>query len=141
MSEAFLEAQDLYKSFDEHKAVNSVSFTISKGEIFGLLGPNGAGKTTTIRMLSTVLEPNRGDVTIGGYSVRHEAEAVRRLIGVCPQELALYEDLSALDNLVFFGRMVGLDGKEAKAQAMAHLERMGQPGNCPHGPSRVPLSG
>jgi ABC-2 type transport system ATP-binding protein len=125
MSEAFLEAQDLYKSFDEHKAVNSVSFTISKGEIFGLLGPNGAGKTTTIRMLSTVLEPNRGDVTIGGYSVRHEAEAVRRLIGVCPQELALYEDLSALDNLVFFGRMVGLDGKEAKAQAMAHLERMG----------------
>ena len=125
MSEAFLEAQDLYKSFDEHKAVNGVSFTISKGEIFGLLGPNGAGKTTTIRMLSTVLEPNRGDVTIGGYSVRHEAEAVRRLIGVCPQELALYEDLSALDNLVFFGRMVGLDGKEAKAQAMAHLERMG----------------
>ena len=125
MSEAFLEAQDLYKNFDEHKAVNGVSFTISKGEIFGLLGPNGAGKTTTIRMLSTVLEPNRGDVTIGGYSVRHEAEAVRRLIGVCPQELALYEDLSALDNLVFFGRMVGLDGKEAKAQAMAHLERMG----------------
>jgi ABC-2 type transport system ATP-binding protein len=125
MSEAFLEAQDLYKSFDEHKAVNGVSFTISKGEIFGLLGPNGAGKTTTIRMLSTVLEPNRGDVTIGGYSVRHEAEAVRHLIGVCPQELALYEDLSALDNLVFFGRMVGLDGKEAKAQAMAHLERMG----------------
>jgi ABC-2 type transport system ATP-binding protein len=125
MPEEFLVAQDLYKVFNEHKAVNGVSLTIHKGEIFGLLGPNGAGKTTTIRMLSTVLEPNRGDVTIGGYSIRHNAEAVRRLIGVCPQELALYPDFSALDNLVFFGRMVGLNGKEARAQAMANLELMG----------------
>ena len=125
MSEAFLVAQDLHKSFNEHKAVDGVSFTIDKGEIFGLLGPNGAGKTTTIRMLSTVLEPDRGDVTIGGYSVRHESDAVRSLIGVCPQELALYEELSALDNLVFFGRMVGLDGKEARAQAAARLELLG----------------
>ena len=125
MSEAFLVAQDLHKSFNEHKAVDGVSFTIYKGEIFGLLGPNGAGKTTTIRMLSTVLEPDRGDVTIGGYSVRHKSDAVRRLIGVCPQELALYEEMSALDNLVFFGRMVGLDGKEARAQAAARLELLG----------------
>ena len=125
MAEAFLVAQDLHKSFNEHRAVNGVSFTIYKGEIFGLLGPNGAGKTTTIRMLSTVLEPDRGDVEIGGYSIRHHPDAVRSLIGVCPQELALYADLSALDNLVFFGRMVGLNGKEARAQAMAHLELMG----------------
>jgi len=76
-------------------------------------------------MLSTVLQPDRGDATVGGYSVRHNANAVRSLIGVCPQELALYADLSALDNLVFFGRMVGLDGKEARAQAMARLELMG----------------
>jgi ABC-2 type transport system ATP-binding protein len=125
MAEEFLVAKDLHKSFDEHKAVNGVSFTIHKGEIFGLLGPNGAGKTTTIRMLSTVLEPDRGDVTIGGYSIRHDADAVRALIGVCPQELALYQDLSALDNMVFFGRMVGLDGKEAKVQATANLKLMG----------------
>ena len=125
MAEAFLVAQDLHKSFNEHKAVNGVSFTIDKGEIFGLLGPNGAGKTTTIRMLSTVLEPDRGDVTIGGYSIRDNADAVRNRIGVCPQELALYADLSALDNMVFFGRMAGLNGKEARAQAMAHLELMG----------------
>jgi len=125
MSEAFLVAQDLHKSFNEHKAVDGVSFTIDKGEIFGLLGPNGAGKTTTIRMLSTVLEPDRGDVTIGGYSVRHKSDAVRRLIGVCPQEMALYEELSAVDNLVFFGRMVGLGGKEARAQAAANLELLG----------------
>jgi ABC-2 type transport system ATP-binding protein len=125
MAEDFLVVRDLYKSFADQKAVNGVSFTIHKGEIFGLLGPNGAGKTTTIRMLSTVLEPDRGDVTVGDYSIRHNADAVRSLIGVCPQELALYADFSALDNLVFFGRMAGLNGKEARTQAMAHLEMMG----------------
>jgi len=125
MAEEFLVAKDLHKSFNEHKAVNGVSFTIHKGEIFGLLGPNGAGKTTTIRMLSTVLEPDKGDVSIGGHSIKREADAVRALIGVCPQELALYEDLSALENMVFFGRMVGLNGKEAKEQAMKHLKMMG----------------
>ena len=125
MAEEYLVAQDLHKSFNEHKAVNGVSFTIHKGEIFGFLGPNGAGKTTTIRMLSTVLEPDSGDITVGGYSIRHNADDIRNLIGVCPQELALYEDLSALDNMVFFGRMTGLNGKEARAQAMAHLGLMG----------------
>jgi len=125
MPDAFLIADDLHKSFNGHKAVNGVSFTIEKGEIFGLLGPNGAGKTTTIRMLSTVLPPDRGDVTVGGHSVRRDADAVRRLIGVCPQELAFYPDMSALENLVFFGRMVGLDGGEARAQAVTYLDLMG----------------
>ncbi len=125
MPEEFLIAQDLHKSFNEHKAVNGVSFSIHKGEIFGLLGPNGAGKTTTIRMLSTVLEPNSGDATIGSYSIRRNSDEVRNLIGVCPQELALYENLAAIDNLVFFGRMAGLTGTEAQVQAMAHLELMG----------------
>jgi ABC-2 type transport system ATP-binding protein len=125
MAEAFLVAQDLQKSFNGHKAVGGVSFTINKGEIFGLLGPNGAGKTTTIRILSTVLEADAGDATIGGYSTRKNPAEVRGLIGVCPQDLALYEELSALDNLVFFGRMEGLDGKEAKVQAMSNLALMG----------------
>jgi ABC-2 type transport system ATP-binding protein len=125
MSEVFVAAENLHKSFNDHKAVNGVSFTIEQGEVFGLLGPNGAGKSTTIRMLSTILEPDRGDATIGGHSIRHDPEAVRQLIGVCPQELALYPDLSALDNLLFFGRMVGLNGREARAQAMANLEKMG----------------
>ena len=125
MPKAFLTAENLHKSFNGHKAVNGVSFTIYEGEIFGLLGPNGAGKTTTIRILSTVLEPDRGDVSIGGHSIRHNDDAVRRLIGVCPQELALYADLSALDNLLFFGRMAGLSGREAKSQAIANLELMG----------------
>jgi ABC-2 type transport system ATP-binding protein len=125
MSDEFLIAKDLYKSFNEIKAVNGVSFSINRGEIFGLLGPNGAGKTTTIRMLATVLQPDSGEVTIGGYSTHKNAPEARNLIGVCPQDLALYEDLSAMDNLVFFGRMSGLTGKEAKAQAEINLKLMG----------------
>ena len=125
MAEEFMVVKDLHKSFKDFKAVNGVSFSINKGEIFGLLGPNGAGKTTTIRMLSTVLEADSGEITIGGHSIKHDAEAVRSIIGVCPQDLALYEDLSALDNMVFFGRMAGLESKEARQQAMKNLELMG----------------
>jgi ABC-2 type transport system ATP-binding protein len=125
MAEDFLVATDLHKSFNDFKAVDGVSFAIAKGEIFGLLGPNGAGKTTTIRMLSTVLEADSGDVTIGGHSIRKDAAAVRALIGVCPQDLALYEDLSAMENLVFFGRMEGLNTQEARTQAIEYLNLMG----------------
>jgi ABC-2 type transport system ATP-binding protein len=125
MAEEFIIVKDLQKSFGDFKAVNGVSFSINKGEIFGLLGPNGAGKTTTIRMLATVLEADGGEITIGGHSVKKEADAVRAIIGVCPQDLALYEDLSAIDNMIFFGRMAGLDGKEAREQAMTNLELMG----------------
>ncbi|OGO16828.1 MAG: ABC transporter [Chloroflexi bacterium RBG_16_50_11] len=125
MAEEFVVVKEIHKSFKDFKAVNGVSFSINKGEIFGLLGPNGAGKTTTIRMLSTVLEADSGDIIIGGHSIKQEAEAVRSIIGVCPQDLALYEDLSALDNMVFFGRMAGVEGKAARAQAMKNLELMG----------------
>ena len=125
MAEDFLVATDLHKSFHDFKAVDGVSFSIVKGEIFGLLGPNGAGKTTTIRMLSTVLQADSGDVTVGGHSIRKNAAAVRALIGVCPQDLALYEDLSALENLVFFGRMGGLDTQAARNQADDYLKLMG----------------
>ena len=125
MSEEFLQVENLHKSFSDYKAVNGISFSLNKGEIFGLLGPNGAGKTTTIRVLSTVLEADNGKVTIGGYSIREDAESARQLIGVCPQEMAFYADLSAMENLIFFGRMVGLSGPEARAQAMTNLEMMG----------------
>jgi len=125
MTEPFLIARNLHKNFNDFKAVNDVSFTIEKREIFGLLGPNGAGKTTTIRMLSTVLPADRGEITIGGYSVKENPRSARQLIGVCPQDLALYPELSAMDNLMFFGRMEGLSGKEARAQAFTNLELMG----------------
>jgi ABC-2 type transport system ATP-binding protein len=125
MPDSFLIAKDLHKSFKDLKAVNGVSFSIEKGEIFGLLGPNGAGKTTTIRILSTIIPSDSGDVTIGGYSLKTQADKVRGLIGICPQELALYADMTAFDNLVFFGRMAGLSSPEAREQAMANLELMG----------------
>jgi len=125
MAEHFLVAKDLDKSFDGIHAVNGISFTIERQEVFGLLGPNGAGKTTTIRMLSTVLPPDAGDVEIGGHSVLRESDEVRKIIGVCPQELALYPELSAMDNLVFFGRMAGLSGREAREGAGVNLELVG----------------
>ncbi len=125
MNVDFLVAADLHKSFDSFHAVDGVSFSVRNKEIFGLLGPNGAGKTTTLRMLATVLPPDSGDVTIGGHSVLHESDRVRRLIGVCPQEIALYTELSAIDNLVFFGKMAGLKGSEAKAAASDILDRVG----------------
>jgi ABC-2 type transport system ATP-binding protein len=124
MPNEFLIAQNLHKSFGENKAVDGVSFTIHTNEIFGLLGPNGAGKTTTIRMASTIIEPDAGEITIGGYSLRKQPAQGRSLIGVCPQDLALYEDLSALDNLIFFGQLIGMSGKDAKAQAMTNLALM-----------------
>jgi ABC-2 type transport system ATP-binding protein len=125
MAEDFLVTNDLHKSFNGNHAVNGVSFSIGKGEIFGLLGPNGAGKTTTIRILSTIIHSDSGDVTIGGHSLKNEADAARALIGICPQELALYPDMSAFDNLVFFGRMNGLGSNEARQQAMTNLALMG----------------
>ena len=125
MAERFVVVKDLHKSFGDLKAVNGVSFGIEKGEIFGLLGPNGAGKTTTIRILSTIIPADQGDVTIGGYSIKSNPQGVRGIIGICPQDMALYPDMSAFDNLVFFGRMAGLTSQEAREQAMQNLELMG----------------
>jgi ABC-2 type transport system ATP-binding protein len=88
--------------------VDGISFEIQAGEIFGLLGPNGAGKTTTINVLCTYTEPTAGEVTVAGHSVTVEPQAVKRAIGVVPQEIALYPDLNAVENLRFFGRMVDL---------------------------------
>lgn len=116
---------NLQKSFDGVVAVNEVSFSIKTREIFGLLGPNGAGKTTTIRILSTVLPADDGDAQIGGQSIVDKSDKVREIIGVCPQELALYPELSAMDNLMFFGRMAGLSGRSAREAANEHLEAVG----------------
>ena len=125
MPDEFLVATNLKKNFKDIKAVDGVSFAIEKGEIFGLLGPNGAGKTTTIRILSTIIPADAGDYTIGGFSINNNGDRVRGIIGICPQELALYVDMSAFDNLVFFGRMAGLSSPEARQQAQANLELMG----------------
>ena len=120
-----LEVQNLVKKFGDLTAVDGVSFDIQAGEIFSLLGPNGAGKTTTISMLSCLLEPTSGDALIGGHSVTKEALEVKRIIGVVPQEIALYEELSARENLTFWGQMYGLGGNNLKTRVTEVLEQIG----------------
>jgi ABC-2 type transport system ATP-binding protein len=100
--------QGLHKDYGDVYAVRGITFDVQAGEIFSLLGPNGAGKSTTISMLSCLLEPTRGDAWVMGHSIRDEPMAVKASIGVVPQEVALYPDLSAGENLRFWGRMYGL---------------------------------
>jgi ABC-2 type transport system ATP-binding protein len=103
-----IEVQDLRKSFGDLKAVDGVSFTARRGEIFGLLGPNGAGKTTTISCISGLLAPTSGTIQVMGHDVVHDGQAARRALGVVPQEIALYEELSATENLAYWGGTQGL---------------------------------
>ncbi len=111
MAQPILSANHLVKKYGDHTAVNDVSFTIEEGEVFGLLGPNGAGKSTTIAMLSGLFPPTTGDATIGGCDVVKQVAQVKRLIGVAPQDLALYPTLSGRENVTFFGQLYGLHGK------------------------------
>ncbi len=120
-----LEVHDLVKKYADFTAVKGISFDIQEGEIFSLLGPNGAGKTTTISVLSTLFSPTSGDATICGHSVTREPMAVKNCIGVVPQELALYEDLTALENLNFWGNMYGLSGKTLSTRIDEVLEQIG----------------
>ncbi len=120
-----LEVQNLTKKYGDLTAVNGITFDIQEGEIFSLLGPNGAGKTTTISILSTLIEPSGGQAVIGGHSVTGDPMAVREMIGVVPQELALYDELSARGNLAFWGQMYNLSGKTLKARIAEVLEQIG----------------
>ncbi|MCL4274579.1 MAG: ATP-binding cassette domain-containing protein [Anaerolineales bacterium] len=120
-----LEVKDLVKKYGDFTAVKGISFDIKEGEIFSLLGPNGAGKTTTISMLSTLYAPTSGDATIAGHSVKQHPMAVRNAIGIVPQEIALYEDLTARENLIFWGQMYGLSGKSLTARVDEVLEQIG----------------
>jgi len=123
--QALLEVDNLVKKFGDFAAVKGVSFFVAEGEIFSLLGPNGAGKTTTISMLSTLYESTSGDATVGGHSVTREPMAVRKLIGVVPQDLALYDDLTARENLNFWGQMYGLTSAILKTRIAEVLDLIG----------------
>ena len=116
---------DLRKSFGELKAVQGVSFQVQPGEIFSLLGPNGAGKTTTISILSTLLRPDQGDAQVMGHSIRRDPMKVKVVLGVVPQEIALYEDLTARENLDFWGKMYGLRGAPLRRRVQEVLEIIG----------------
>ena len=118
---AFLEVIDLTKQYGAVAALNGVSFTVGQGELFGLLGPNGAGKTTLLSILSCLLEPTSGEVRLQGRIVHQGDFWVRRELGVVPQELALYGDLTARENLHFFGELYGLRGADLRERVKSVL--------------------
>ena len=120
-----IEVKDLKKSFGDFQAVQDASFNADSGEVLSLLGPNGAGKSTTISMLSGLLAPTYGDAFIMGHSVTKEPEAAKASLGVVPQDIALYPDLSACENLVFWGKMYNLRGAALKQRVDEVLEIIG----------------
>jgi ABC-2 type transport system ATP-binding protein len=110
------------KRFGQTQAVDGVDLNIRQGEIFSLLGPNGAGKSTTISMLCGLLGVDEGDALIDGHSIRTDSVAAQKVLGVVPQDIALYQDLTAKQNLIFWGRMLGLKGDELKQRVNDVLE-------------------
>jgi ABC-2 type transport system ATP-binding protein len=120
-----LECRGLRKAFGDLQAVDGVGFSIAEGETYGLLGPNGAGKTTSISMICGLLERDAGDVIVDGRELTTRSVAAKRAVGYVPQDIAIYPDLSARENLAFFGRLYGLGGAELKRRVDEVLEVIG----------------
>ena len=120
-----LQATGLVKHFDELKAVDGVSFEIGQGETYGLLGPNGAGKTTSISMIAGLLEGDAGDVTVNGEQITTSSTKGKGSIGLVPQELAIYPDLTGEENLLFFGRLYGMSGSDLDSRTDEVLDVVG----------------
>jgi ABC-2 type transport system ATP-binding protein len=125
MTDPILTTHDLKKSFGEKVAVKGISFDVQRGEIFSLLGPNGAGKTTTISMVCCLLKPTDGSAVVDGHTIPGEEMAVKKVIGVVPQEIALYDELTAAQNLSFWGQMHGMGGKPLKKRIDEVLDQTG----------------
>lgn len=121
----FLTVKNLIKNYGDFCAVDNLSFSIDEGEIFGLLGPNGAGKSTTMNVITTLSDFSKGSVAIDGMDIIKNKEKVRRIIGMVPQEIALYPFLTAEENVCFFGSLYGLKGKELKKAAHQALDFVG----------------
>lgn len=120
-----LELKNITKRYDDKLVVDNINFSIGKGETFGLLGPNGAGKSTIISMICGLVKPDQGDVIIDGYSIIKSPTLAKKSIGVVPQDIALYESLSAIDNLKFWGTLYGLGGSLLKSRIDEVLEITG----------------
>jgi ABC-2 type transport system ATP-binding protein len=125
--QSIIEISELTKFYkgSEEPAIDHISLSIRRNEIFGLLGPNGAGKTTTISVLCGLFPPTTGDVTIDGMSISKHREEIKHIIGIVPQEVALYPTLTGLENLNFYGNMYGLRGRELKDRVDEYLVRFG----------------
>lgn len=113
---SILELNNIIKRYDNKLVVDNISLKIEKGEIFGLLGPNGAGKSTVISMICDLVKPDQGEITIDGHSLKKEAILAKKNLGVVPQDIALYENLSAINNLKFWGTLYGLKGALLKTR-------------------------
>lgn len=120
-----IETHQLTKTFDKFTAVENLDLTVQSGEIFAFLGPNGAGKTTTMRMLACLIAPTSGQATVAGYRVGEQDEEIRAHIGILTEAPGLYEKLSAVQNLDFFGRLYGLDLTTREKQIKRYLEILG----------------
>ena len=120
-----VEITQVYKMFKEHIAINNLSLTVNEGEIFGLLGPNGAGKSTLINILSTLMAKDKGEVKVWEKSTDQEAMAIKQMIGVVPQDIAIFEELSAYENVKFFGSLYGLRGKALESATKEALVFVG----------------
>jgi ABC-2 type transport system ATP-binding protein len=116
---------DLHKRFGSLRAVDGISFEVSEGELFGFLGPNGAGKTTTLSMISGLLKPDDGSVSIGDFDVWSSPKQAKRLLGLVPQDLALYEELSARENLMFWGSLFDIPRATLRSNIDLWLQRVG----------------
>jgi ABC-2 type transport system ATP-binding protein len=117
-----IQVRSVSKSFGNIKAVRNVSFTIDKGEIFGILGPNGAGKSTIVNILNTLVKPDQGDVIIDGVNIKEDGVTIKLIMGVVPQEIALYEELTAYENLMFWGGLYDIPKPELRANVIKTLE-------------------
>lgn len=120
-----VEVKQVGKSYGDNRAVDNLSLAIPTGAVFGLLGPNGAGKTTTISMLSGLFPPDEGDIIIGGFSMSRQPRQAKAMMGVVPQEIALYSTLTARENLRFWGRLYGLGGADLESRVNDVLELVG----------------
>ena len=120
-----LKIAHLSKSFDSIKAVDDISLEVKKGEIFGLLGPNGAGKTTTISMIASLLKPDTGKIYIDSLDTETDLKKIKKMMGVVPQEMAFYEELSAKENLIFWGKLQGVGRKTLEERIRFYLEKTG----------------
>ena len=120
-----IEIKDVTKSYGRHKVLQNVSFEIMEGELFGLLGPNGAGKSTLIDILTGIQSMDSGEIFINGKSIKTDKVEIRKHLGLVPQDIALLEELNAVDNLEYFGGLYGLAGQELKSQIEKLLEVAG----------------
>ncbi|PID93928.1 MAG: ABC transporter [Bacteroidetes bacterium] len=123
--EAVIEVEGLYKRFGDFVANDNLSFTVKKGEIFGFLGANGAGKTTAMKILCGLLSPSEGIARVAGFDVYKEAEKIKQHIGYMSQRFSLYEDLSVMENIVFYGGIYGIKHREIQVRAKALLSDLG----------------